>query len=195
MRHSHRIIFHNAHWRITGLLNLRKSHVMNNLLTSNIRKSQTSARVRHFLIKTSLSGNKRLTTLGSLMILERITENPLNAYIHIIFFFFLTESISSCLISYSSCCWISLSQYAGSSSWRVETTVDLTRRSDTGRINSSPLSRSAAFVRFHEGCPQSIRIPTEDPDGDVVRCRHATYSESYKYDYSFPYGVLDEVTK
>ena len=95
--------------------------------------------------------------------------------------------------SFSSCCWISLSR--GGSNWLVSTNVNLTRRSDNGRINSSPISRSAAFVRFHEGCPQSIRIPTEDPDGDVVRCRHATYSESYKYDYSFPYGVLDEVTK
>ena len=76
----------------------------------------------------------------------------------------------------------------------METTVNLTRRSDNGRINSSPISRSAAYVRFHEGCPQSIRIPTEDPDGDVVRCRHSTYSESLISSNSFPYGVLDEVT-
>ena len=127
------------------------------------------------------------------MILERITENPFTC-IHT-YNLFLTESISSWLISYASCCWISsLARYADSS-WLVETRVNLTRRSDNGRINSSPISRSTALVRFHEGCPQSIRIPTEDPDGDVVRCRHSTNSESRLYDDSFPYGVLDEVTE
>ena len=75
----------------------------------------------------------------------------------------------------------------------MSTTLNLTRRNDNGRINSSPVSRSAAYVRFQEGCPQSLRIPVEDPDGDVVKCRFASYSESYKNDDSFPYGVLDEV--
>ena len=73
------------------------------------------------------------------------------------------------------------------------TSVNLTRRSDNGRINSSPISRSAALVRFPEGCSQSIRIPVEDPDGDVVKCRYSTHSESYFNNDSFPYGVLDEV--
>lgn len=94
--------------------------------------------------------------------------------------------------SYSSCCWISLTRY-GSGNWLVTTALNLTRRPDNGRINSSPISRSAAIVRFLEGCPQSLRIPVEDPDGDVVRCRFSTYSESYFNSDSFPYGVLDEV--
>ena len=81
----------------------------------------------------------------------------------------------------------------GSSNWLVSTTVNLTRRSDNGRINSSPKSRSPAIIRWHEGCPSSLRIPVEDPDGDVVKCRFASYSESYKYSDSFPYGTLDEV--
>ena len=95
--------------------------------------------------------------------------------------------------SYTSCCWKSLSRYGGGS-WLISTTVNLTRRSDNGRINSSPVSRSPAIVRWHEGCPQSLRIPVEDADGDVVKCRLATYSESYVYSDSFPYGNLDEVT-
>lgn len=95
--------------------------------------------------------------------------------------------------SYSGCCWISLAR--GGSSWLVSTSVNLTRRSDNGRINSSPISRSAAYVRFQEGCPHSLRIPVEDPDGDVVKCRHSTYSESKFNSDSFPYGVLDEVNK
>ena len=94
--------------------------------------------------------------------------------------------------SYRSCCWISLSRYGGS--WLVSTTVNLTRRLDNGRINSSPVSRSPAVVRWSEGCPsQSLRIPVEDADGDVVKCRYANYSESYFQSDSFPYGTLDEV--
>ena len=77
----------------------------------------------------------------------------------------------------------------------MSTSVNLARRSDNGRINSSPISRSAALVQFREGCPQSLRIPVEDPDGDVVKCRYSTYSESQFYNESFPYGVLDEVNE
>ena len=99
----------------------------------------------------------------------------------------------SLFVSYTSCCWISLSRYSGGS-WLVTAIVNLTRRVDNGRINSSPVSRSPAIVRWQEGCPaQYLRIPIEDPDGDVVKCRWANYSESRKYSDSFPYGNLDEV--
>ena len=94
--------------------------------------------------------------------------------------------------SYTGCCWISLFRYGGN--WLVSTTVNLTRRLDNGRINSSPVSRSPALVRWSEGCPsQSLRIPIEDADGDVVKCRYAKYSESYFNNDSFPYGTFDEV--
>ena len=33
----------------------------------------------------------------------------------------------------------------------------------------------------------------EDPDDDVVKCRWATYSESFRQNDSFPHGVIDEV--
>ena len=96
--------------------------------------------------------------------------------------------------SYRSCCWISLFRYGGSWRWLVSTTVNLTRRLDTGRINSSPVSRSPAIIRWSEGCPsQSVRIPIEDADGDVVKCRYAKNSESYFQSDSFPYGTFDEV--
>ena len=96
--------------------------------------------------------------------------------------------------SYQGCCWIgSLSRYPNGN-WLVSTIVNLTRRTDSGRINSSPVSKSPAIVRFQEGCSQSLRIPVEDPDGDVVKCRRATYSESSRYTDSFPYGTLDEVS-
>ena len=38
-----------------------------------------------------------------------------------------------------------------------------------------------------------MRIPVEDPDGDVVKCRYSTYSESRFNSDTFPYGTLDEV--
>ncbi|KAJ7383305.1 hypothetical protein OS493_029271 [Desmophyllum pertusum] len=95
-------------------------------------------------------------------------------------------------VSYSSCCWISsLARYADSS-WLVSTKLDLTPRSDNGKINSSPVSRSPAIFRLHEGCKQSLRIPVEDPDGDVVKCRWASKIESNIPSDSFPHGVLDE---
>ena len=104
----------------------------------------------------------------------------------------LSDILAFCY-SYGGCCWISLSRY-GNGNWLISTTVNLTRRSDNGRINSSPVSRSPAIVRWSEGCPsQSLRIPVEDADGDVVKCRYSKYSESSIYDDSFPYGTLDEV--
>ncbi|XP_067017043.1 CUB and sushi domain-containing protein 3-like isoform X1 [Acropora muricata] len=96
------------------------------------------------------------------------------------------------VVSYQGCCWISSLVKYPDGSWLVSTTVNLTRRSDTGRINSSPVSKSPAIIRFKEGCPQSFRIPVEDPDDDVVKCRWATYSESFRQTDSFPHGVIDE---
>ncbi|XP_074622583.1 uncharacterized protein LOC141880862 isoform X6 [Acropora palmata] len=96
------------------------------------------------------------------------------------------------VVSYQGCCWISSLVKYPDGNWLVTTTINLTRRSDTGRINSSPVSKSPAIIRFKEGCPQSFRIPVEDPDDDVVRCRWATYSESSRHTDSFPHGVIDE---
>ena len=82
----------------------------------------------------------------------------------------------------------------GDGQWLVSTKIDLTPRSDNGKINSSPVTRSPAIVRFQEGCPKEIRIPVEDPDGDVVKCRWASVAESAIPSDSFPYGVLKEVS-
>ncbi|XP_068694609.1 uncharacterized protein [Montipora foliosa] len=98
------------------------------------------------------------------------------------------------VVSYQGCCWISSLVKYPDGNWLVSTTVNLTRRSDTGKINSSPVSKSPAIVRFKEGCPQSFRIPVEDPDNDIVKCRWATYSESSRYNDSFPHSKLDERT-
>ena len=79
------------------------------------------------------------------------------------------------------------------SRWLVSTNISLSRRSDNGKINSSPVSKSPAIVRFQHGCQRSLRVPVEDPDGDVVKCRWATSAESSIPGDSCPYTVLNEV--
>ena len=83
-------------------------------------------------------------------------------------------------------------RYANSQ-WSVSTKISLYRRSDSGKINSSPVSKSPAIARFQQGCQRSLIIPVEDPDGDFVKCRWATSAESSIPSDSFPYGELDEV--
>ncbi|CAH3033077.1 unnamed protein product, partial [Pocillopora meandrina] len=95
-------------------------------------------------------------------------------------------------VRYYSCCWISnLVRYANSA-WLISTNISLSRRSDNGKINSAPVSRSPAIVRFQQGCQKSLKIPVEDPDGDFVKCRSATDAESSIPRDSFPHGELDE---
>ncbi|XP_044184601.1 uncharacterized protein LOC114949673 isoform X3 [Acropora millepora] len=79
------------------------------------------------------------------------------------------------LVSYSGCCWISLAN--GSRSWFLSTTVNLTRRQDNGKINSSPISALSPIVRHQQGCSKTIFIPAEDSDGDKVRCRWSAGSQ------------------
>ena len=96
---------------------------------------------------------------------------------------------------YSRWFWISLNS-GKSLYWSLSTTVNLTRRADTGQINSSPVSASIPIVRVQSGCSQVIRIPVEDPDGDVVRCRWATGSnECGGICHAFKHADLDEVQR
>nr|XP_058952658.1 uncharacterized protein LOC131780054 isoform X2 [Pocillopora verrucosa] len=97
------------------------------------------------------------------------------------------------LISYSSCCWISLAN-GGNGDWLLSTTVNLTRRQDSGKINSSPISAISPIVRHQQGCPKTITIPAEDSDGDKVRCRWSNGSrrECGGVCHSFQGGTLDE---
>lgn len=101
---------------------------------------------------------------------------------------------SEWIVRYTSCCWISSLSLYGDSSWLVSGEIDLTPRPDNGKINSSPVTKSLAIVRFQQGCPKEIRIPVEDPDGDTVKCRWASVQESSIPSDSFPYGLLEETT-
>ena len=52
----------------------------------------------------------------------------------------------------------------------------MSKRSDTGRINSTPRTISTPLLRLQANCNHKIRIPVTDPDNDIVRCRWAVGS-------------------
>ena len=59
------------------------------------------------------------------------------------------------------------------SSWSILTSFSTVRRTDTGRINSTPRAITSPVIRLQENCNYKIRIPVTDPDNDIVRCRWA----------------------
>ena len=60
--------------------------------------------------------------------------------------------------SYSGGDWIALVPVSGAS-WELRMYVNLTRRSDTGRLNTSPVATMTPIVRLKYGCNHSIVIP------------------------------------
>ena len=59
------------------------------------------------------------------------------------------------------------------SRWNLSTTFSITRRNDTGRINSTPRATTAPVIYVQEGCNHTISIAVNDPDDDIVGCRWA----------------------
>ncbi|XP_061176033.1 uncharacterized protein LOC133184985 [Saccostrea echinata] len=76
----------------------------------------------------------------------------------------------------------------------MRTTVNLTKRADTGMINTSPTSAMPAIVRLQYGCDHNITIPVFDKDNDVIKCRWAKSSlrECGGVCSSFPHSWLYE---
>ena len=75
---------------------------------------------------------------------------------------------------FTSCCWITgVSNVQKTNSWSMIVTMNLAKRADTGKINSSPITSMAPFAIISANCTnnRSISIPVSDPDNDVVRCR------------------------
>ena len=72
---------------------------------------------------------------------------------------------------------------------------NLTRRTDNGRVNTSPVTSVTPIVRLRHGCSHRIVIPHEDADQDIVRCRwaEAAQSECAGVCRTFPGATLDEV--
>ncbi|XP_076071097.1 adhesion G protein-coupled receptor B1-like [Mytilus galloprovincialis] len=77
------------------------------------------------------------------------------------------------LFGYEDCCWIDLVESGSSKAIFMLTEADLTIRSDTGMINTSPISAMQPVVRVKQGCSYSIHIQVDDEDGDMVKCRWA----------------------
>ncbi|XP_078331912.1 uncharacterized protein LOC111109459 isoform X4 [Crassostrea virginica] len=95
------------------------------------------------------------------------------------------------------CCWQSLRNGGSSSDIRLTMTADLRPRTDTGVINSSPVVTMTPIVRLLSGCSHQIQIPIIDADGDIVRCRFPTSSNSNECGYlcdGLPGSSLDSNT-
>ena len=90
----------------------------------------------------------------------------------------------------ASSAWIS----AVGGSWNISTTFSLTKRNDTGRINSSPRVLPTLPLRLQSGCTYTIPLPVSDPDNDTVRCRWAVGSECSGICNKFTGAVLDTNT-
>ncbi|XP_045205733.2 CUB and sushi domain-containing protein 3-like [Mercenaria mercenaria] len=95
--------------------------------------------------------------------------------------------------SFSSCCWISTLVVGKDGNWNVQASVDLSVRSDTGRINSSPTVEMTPVLNLQHGCSYTVKLPVGDVDGDIVRCRWATgLTECSDVCNGFIGAVLDE---
>ncbi|XP_076070871.1 uncharacterized protein LOC143042458 isoform X3 [Mytilus galloprovincialis] len=73
---------------------------------------------------------------------------------------------------YSSCCWVNLVE--GGNNWLLLATANLSIRQDNKRINSSPISSMQPVTTLKQNCSYALKIPVQDEDNDVVRCRWAS---------------------
>uniref|UniRef100_A0AAV2LUI3 ZP domain-containing protein n=1 Tax=Knipowitschia caucasica TaxID=637954 RepID=A0AAV2LUI3_KNICA len=69
-----------------------------------------------------------------------------------------------------SCCWVWLSP-GHTPYWSILTSVDLGRRSDTDKANSSPDTAILPLLRIPQNCRRAYRPLTFDPDGDQFPAR------------------------
>ncbi|XP_052078889.1 adhesion G protein-coupled receptor B1-like [Mytilus californianus] len=77
------------------------------------------------------------------------------------------------IFGYEACCWKDLVEGGDLKTISMVTKVDLTIRTDTGMVNTSPISAIQPVVRVKQGCSFSIHIQVKDDDGDIVKCRWA----------------------
>ena len=82
----------------------------------------------------------------------------------------------------------------GGGNWNISTTFSLTKRNDTGRVNSSPRVLPIPPLRLQSGCRYTIPLPVSDPDNDTVRCRWAVGRECSDVCNQFTGALLDTNT-
>ena len=94
---------------------------------------------------------------------------------------------------YASSDWVHL--VVGGGGWEVRVKGNLTRRTDNGRVNTSPVTTFTPIVHLKHGFSHRIAIPHQDADQDIVRCRWAeeAQSECSGICRTFPGATLDGV--
>ena len=88
-------------------------------------------------------------------------------------YIFPTNANGIITIGFTGYAWIS----PFNSGWNISTTFSLTKRSDTGQINSSPRAVTAPVLRLQQYCDHTIHLAVSDPDNDIIRCRWAVGRE------------------
>lgn len=86
----------------------------------------------------------------------------------------ITTSIaigSDFLASYTGSAWGTLT--SGGPTWSISTNIDVNLRGDTGQPNNAPVATIMSPINVNPSRVQMIKIPTQDVDGDDVRCRWA----------------------
>jgi hypothetical protein len=78
--------------------------------------------------------------------------------------------------SFSSSSWTTLVN--GGNMWELRVKLDVTNRSDTGLINTSPITQMPQYMKLRKDFRYQFEIPVYDVDGDFVRCRYALASNS-----------------
>jgi hypothetical protein len=62
--------------------------------------------------------------------------------------------------------------------------IDLNKRNDNDKINSSPITTMSPIIIVNQACFSSIRIPVQDADRDAIKCRWAE-------NFNLPSSYLD----
>jgi hypothetical protein len=89
-------------------------------------------------------------------------------------FVYLAKKTDNYQVFYYSCCWGPLGAFGvgstGFGNWELRLIQNLLNRTDTGKINTTPISLTAPFVTLPQDIVYTMKIPYVDVDGDVVRC-------------------------
>ena len=90
-------------------------------------------------------------------------------------FIYTIPKVSLYKASFTGCCWISL--YNGMApAWEIPVSINSLVRTDTGKINSSPITKMFPVIRIRSGLQQKITIPISDKDNDIIKCRWSSLS-------------------
>ncbi|KAL3874862.1 hypothetical protein ACJMK2_037819, partial [Sinanodonta woodiana] len=73
--------------------------------------------------------------------------------------------------------WVPPNSSASSSLGYIKTVVNLNIRGDTKKPNGSPYASLPSVIGIQYNCISTIKLPVDDPDADLIRCRWAEPEE------------------